>query len=136
MGRDAYTDMLFVTLSASNSKAESNPLLAREATYRELDKTLADLILNIEQKVGKENVLFVLTATGRSESNIQNYAKYNVPTGTFYINRTANLLNMYLNAIYGINRLVDGVLNNEIYLNKTILEQKRINLSEIGRAHV
>ena len=133
MGRDAYTDMLFVTLSASNSKAESNPLLAREATYRELDKTLADLILNIEQKVGKENVLFVLTATGRSESNIQNYAKYNVPTGTFYINRTANLLNMYLNAIYGINRLVDGVLNNEIYLNKTILEQKRINLSEVLR---
>ena len=104
MGRDAYTDMLFVTLSASNSKAESNPLLGREATYRELDKTLADLILNIEQKVGKENVLFVLTATGRSESNIQNYAKYNVPTGTFYINRTANLLNMYLNAIYRINR--------------------------------
>ena len=133
MGRDAYTDMLFVTLSASNSKAESNPLLAREATYRELDKTLADLILNIEQKVGRENVLFVLTATGRSESNIQNYAKYNVPTGTFYINRTANLLNMYLNAIYGINRLVDGVLNNEIYLNKTILEQKRINISEVLR---
>ena len=40
---------------------------------------------------------------------------------------------MYLNAIYGVNRLVDGVLNNEIYLNKTILEQKRINISEVLR---
>ncbi len=133
MGRDAYADLIFVTLSANNNTAESNPLLAREANYRELDRTLANLIQNIEQKVGKENVLFVLTATGRSESNLKEYAKYNIPTGTFYINRTANLLNMYLNAIYGINRLVDGVLNNEIYLNKTILEQKRINLSEVLR---
>ena len=133
MGRDAYADLIFVTLSANNNTAESNPLLAREANYRELDRTLANLIQNIEQKVGKENVLFFLTATGRSESNLKEYAKYNIPTGTFYINRTANLLNMYLNAIYGINRLVDGVLNNEIYLNKTILEQKRINLSEVLR---
>ena len=29
--------------------------------------------------------------------------------------------------------MVDGVLNNEIYLNKTILEQKRINISEVLR---
>jgi hypothetical protein len=133
MGRDAYADLLFVTLSAGNVGTETNPLLAKEAAYRELDRTLADLILNIEQKVGKDNVLFVLTSTGRSQSNIEDYAKYNVPTGTFYINRTANLLNMYLNAIYGINRLVDGVLNNEIYINKTILEQKRINISEVLR---
>ena len=130
MGRDGISDLLLVTLSAK-ANTQNNSKETTEAVYRNLDNNLSDLIEKIEYKVGKENVVFIVTGTGYVETHNEDYEKYNIPSGTFYINRTANLLNMYLNAIYGENRIVDGAYHNEIYLNKTLLERKRISLSKV-----
>ena len=73
----------------------------------QLDHTLATLISGVEQQVGKDKVLFVVTSTGYSDEARKDLDKYRVPSGTFYINRTANLLNMYLSAIYGQGRYVE-----------------------------
>lgn len=81
------------------------------------DHTLATLISGVEQRVGKDKVLFVVTSTGYSDEARKNLDKYRVPTGTFYINRTANLLNVYLSAIYGQGRYVEQYYGNELYLN-------------------
>ena len=58
-------------------------------------------------------------------------ARYRIPTGTVYINRVANLLNLYLGALYGSDRYVDGCSHNQIYLNAKDIEQKRLRLNEI-----
>ena len=129
MGRDDVSDLLFVTLSARTTATEGKE--TAEWTYRYLDTSVAELIEQIENKVGKENVVFLLTSTGCTDTRYQDYARFNIPSGTFYINRTANLLNIYLNALYGESRILDGVHRNEIYLNKRLLEQKRINLNEV-----
>jgi hypothetical protein len=76
-------------------------------------------------------VLFVVTSTGYTQENATNLEKYRIPTGTFYINRTANLLNIYLGAIYGQGRWVDQTYSNQIYLNRKLIEQKRASLSEV-----
>lgn len=133
MGNDGITDLLAVTYNAGMYKDGSLSECHRELqdTYQRLDTELGRLIKNIEQKVGKDNVMFVLTSTGYSNSTNDDYAKMGIPSGTFYINRTANLLNMYLAAIFGQAQYVDGVYHNHIYFNHQLLEQKHLSLTDM-----
>lgn len=133
MGIDRITDLLSVTYYAGLYKdgalSECNNEL--QDTYFRLDLELDRLISEIETKVGKENVMFVLTSSGYGDTGNADYEKLGIPSGTFYINRTANLLNMYLSAIYGQEQYVDAVYHNHIYFNHQLLEQKRLSLTEL-----
>jgi hypothetical protein len=137
MGRDEMPDLLYVNLSAARAKGKESESwqTCMETVYMQLDHTLASLISGVEQRVGKDKVLFVVTSTGYSDEARKNLEKYRVPTGTFYINRTASLLNIYLSAIYGQGRYVEQCYGNEMYLNHKLIEQKRISMNEIlGRS--
>lgn len=130
MGKDDNTDLLSVTFSANIDKDVRSQSDA-EILYAKLDHILADMIKGIESKVGKDRVLFVLTSTGYTDNEVVDYKRYRIPTGTFYINRTANLLNMYLGAIYGQEKYVETCYNNQIYLNRKLIEQRRLSYGDV-----
>ena len=130
MGRDNITDMLSVTLSAKGTDAtvwQSE----MEIIYVKLDKTIASLIKRIEEKVGRDNVMFVLTSTGYTDEQQVDYQRFRIPSGTFYINRTANLLNMYLGAVYGQAKYVETCFHNQIYLDRKLIEQRHISFTDV-----
>lgn len=133
LGKDDVSDLLSITLSAA--KADGKPVgdwqKDMESVYHELDYTLGRLVNAIEKQMSLSQVLFVVTSTGYNEERAEDISKYRIPTGTFYINRTASLLNMYLGAIYGSGRYVDQEYANQIYLNHRLIEQKRISMSEL-----
>ena len=132
MGKDNVPDMLSLTYDAKvpiDKDVLNKQLL--QYKYVQLDKELEKLISGIESKVGKSNVLFVVTSTGYCNEKEIDYARYRIPSGTFYVNRTANLLNMYLGAIYGQDKYVESCFYNQIFLNIKQIEQKRINTSEL-----
>lgn len=130
MGRDEVTDYLALTLSAAgNNDGSRNADM--ELVYRQLDNTLSTIISGIEGQVGSDRVLFVVTSTGYIDNPKVDYARYRIPTGTFYINRTANLLNMYLGAIYGQGRYIASCYHNQIYLDRKLIENKRLSLEDI-----
>ena len=133
MGNDGITDLLNVQYYAGMYKdgSLSECHMELQDTYLRLDEELNRLISTIEKKVGKDNVIFVLTSTGYSDSDIADYTKMGIPSGTFYINRTANLLNMYLCAIYGQRQYVDVAYHNQIYLNHKLIEQQHLSLTDI-----
>lgn len=133
IGTDRNTDLLAITYYAGTYKdmALADCNLELQDTYLRLDSEIAKLITNIENRVGEGNVLFVFTSTGYSETTNADYKKFGINTGTFYINRTANLLNMYLSAVHGQDQYVDGTFHNQIYLNHKLLEQKNLRLSDI-----
>lgn len=130
LGKDEITDYLALTLSASGNDDGSRSS-DMETVYRQLDRTLSSLIQGIENQVGQDRVLFVVTSTGYTDNPRVDYAKYRIPSGTFYINRTANLLNMYLGAIYGQGRYVATCYRNQIYLDRKLIENKRLSLEDI-----
>jgi hypothetical protein len=132
MGMDRITDMLCLTYYAGNfdHKAVTDCQMELQDTYFRLDRELARLIRNIESKVGAEHVIFFITSTGYSDEQSADYGKYRIPSGTFYINRTANLLNMYFSAIWGQGRYVETCFGNEIFLNHKLLESKRVSLTD------
>lgn len=133
MGRDRFSDLLTLTYSAApqNSGNVTNWQVEMESVYMQLDQSIARLVSGIEETLGKNHVLFVVTSTGYTTETEEELAPYRIPSGTFYINRTANLLNMYLSAIFGQGRYVEACFANQLYFNHQLLEQKHIGISDI-----
>ena len=122
VGNDDKTDLLCLTLEAG----------LQMESYVELDRQIAQLLNGIERLLPRDRVLFVITGTtSREEEEDGNQERYRIPTGTFYINRTANLLNMYLGAVFGSAKYVEFCHKNQIYFNHQLLRQKNIHLGEI-----
>lgn len=135
MGADDTTDLLCLTYYAGpfDHKPVTECQKEIEDTYIRLDKELGNLVSRLESRVGKEEVLFVITSTGYSDPEGIDYARYRIPTGIFYVNRTANLLNMYFGALWGQGRYVEACYDNQLFLNHKLLESKRISLTEASQ---
>ena len=132
MGNDRVTDMLMLTYYAGNfaHKTVTECQIELQDTYVRLDEQLSLLIDEVEKKLGKGGALFVVTSTGYSDEESSDYSKYQIPGGTFYMSRTANLMNMYFGAIYGQAKYVETTFRNQFFLNHELLEQKKISLTD------
>ncbi len=132
MGIDRVTDMLCLTYYAGNydHRTVTECQMELQDTYVRLDLEIAKLIRDIELIIGKNQVLFVLTSTGYCDEETTDYAKYRIPSGTFYINRTANLMNIYFGALWGQGQYVDTYFRNQIFLNRKLLESRKVSIAE------
>ena len=132
MGVDGITDLLNITYYAGtfDHKAGSENQIELQDTYVRLDRQLASLIASLQLRLGAKNVLFVVTSTGYADEEEVDYGKYRIPSGTFYINRTASLLNMYFGALWGQGKYVESCFGSQIYLNHKQLENKRVSLTD------
>ena len=132
MGNDRVTDMLCLTYYAGNfdHRTLTECRIEIQDTYVRLDSEIGRLIGFIEERIGIDKVLFVVTSTGYNDHETADYQKYNVPTGTFYMSRTTNLLNMYLGAIWGQGQYVEAHFKNHLFLNHKLLEQKKISIAD------
>lgn len=132
MGSDAITDCLNITYYAGNF--DHKPLdecqMELQDTYVRLDNEIGRLINTIEQKVGAQNILFVITSTGYCDEENIDYAKFNIPAGSFNINRTANLLNMYFGALWGQGKYVETCFGPQMFLNHKLFEQKQVSFTD------
>lgn len=133
MGSDKITDLLNVTYYAGNfdRKPISECQMELQDTYVRLDREIGKLVSRIEERIGADNVLFVITSTGYSDDEEDiDYSKYKIPSGKFDIARTTNLLNMYLGALWGQGKYVETCFGPQMFLNHKLFEQKRISLTE------
>lgn len=121
LGQDSIPDLLFLNYEAGAQDQQ---------TYLQLDQEIARLVTQTETQVGKGNTLYIITSTGYCEEKSINYETYHIPSGTFYNNRTANLLNMYFGGLWGNGKYVDTYFKNQLYLNTQLLESKRIKISD------
>lgn len=132
MGSDAITDCLNITYYAG--MFDHRPLdecqMELQDTYVRLDNEIGKLINSIEHKVGADNILFIITSTGYCDEENVDYMKFNIPAGTFYINRTANLLNMYFGAIWGQGKYIETCFGSQMFLNHKLFEQKQVSLTD------
>ena len=124
IGQDQLTDLLSVSYT----------LEPNEIGYQMLDRNISDLISGIHRKLPAERVLFVFTSTGnREEARDDANERFHIPTGKFYINRSANLLNMYLGATHGAGQYVETYYRNQLFLNHQLINKKNINRTTLLR---
>lgn len=132
LGKRAFPDFVSLTYYAGNYSKSPDKSYSVELqdTYCRLDRDIARLLEGIERTVGLKNTLVFVTSTGYYLAEEPNNDANSQPA-TFYPNRCESLLNMYLMAIYGREQWVEGFFNNQIYLNRKLIETKNINLREI-----
>lgn len=132
LGQDDITDYLAITYSATDyighrfgpSSVEASDALVR------LDRNIGRLLEMIDKSLGKKNVLvYFVSAHGVSEIPAL-LEKSRVPSGYFRLNQSLQLLRSYLNAVYGKGDWVKGFFDNQIFLNRSLIEDAKINLED------
>ncbi len=132
MGNDKVTDLLCVTYYAGNynHRTVTECQMELQDTYVRLDNEIGRLISHFEKMFGRDKVLFVLTSTGYSDEESADYDKYRIPSGTFYMDRTSNLMNIYFGAFWGQGLYVETTYGNQIFLNHKLLESRKISVTD------
>lgn len=133
MGKSKYSDMLLLGYTVVSPSVKSDYLESaeQEEMYVSLNQELGYLKDQLERRIGTQNLKIVVVGKphwGRSEEQLKSA---NIGVEHFDVNRAAALLNTYLMAIYGHERWIDGGYGQSIYLNRTIIEQKKMSLSEL-----
>lgn len=133
IGYDSTPDYLALTYYAGGYNHQSGTAHSIEIqdTYLRLDRAVTQLISLLDRKVGMQNVLFCITSTGYNDYEALEPKKYRIPSGEFYLNRCAALLNVYLMATYGEGQYIEAYNGQQIYLNHKLIEEKQISLSDI-----
>ena len=133
LGKDNYTDML--TLSYATTGYVTDLFGVRsielEDIYLRLDKELAHLLNVVDDRIGKENVIIVLT----SDKGVPDHYNFNkeigVPTGEFDFQKAVFLLNSYLKAVYGRSGWIKHYSDKQIYLNQLMIDGAKLSLAEV-----
>ncbi|MDA3911728.1 MAG: alkaline phosphatase family protein [Bacteroidales bacterium] len=133
LGGDLITDVLQVNYFATENIGKNfgpDAIEMHDALLR-LDKEIAHLVHTIEQQVGKTNVLFYLVGTSGVSNNPDYLRSEKLPAGKFRHHYVIALLKSYLNVLYGEGDWIKDYHNLQIYLNRTLIEDAGLNLSEV-----
>ena len=122
LGQDDKPDMLSIGYAVAPTTAG----------YAALDRTIGDLLNGLTRHVPLDRMLFVLTSTGAIEEE-RREERFRIPTGKLYINRTADLMNLYLGAVFGSAQYIETCYKNQLFLNHKLISQKNIDLGDVLR---
>ena len=132
-GLDDMPDLLNLSYYAGNyaGKPDTEYAMEIQDVYVRLDNSIGDLLEMVDRKVGLNNTLIFITSTGVRGQEVKDASEFKIPTGEFHLKRCTALLNMYLMALYGQGQYVEAYYGQQIYLNHKLIEDKKLNLSEV-----
>ena len=135
MGTDATPDLLMLQLHALSPAAEADYIASaeHEDVYLRLNQDLGFLMEQLDRRIGKANYQLLVVGRPVMGTSIQAMNDLNMPVQQFNTDRAAALTGTYLMALYGHERWVDGAYGQSIYLNRTLIEQKRLSLETLQR---
>lgn len=133
LGRDNHTDLLNLTFSATEyiGKKFGSMSVEMEDAYIKLDKEIEFLISYLEEEIGRENILFILTSNHGSAHSPKYLTDIKIPAGQFKYAQAVSLLKSYLNAIYGEGEWVKYYKKQQIYLNHRLIESSKLSIAEV-----
>lgn len=132
LGKGKFTDMLTVSFSAPDlvgHKFGPNSI-ETEDTYLRLDLELADFLKYLDKNIGKKNVLVFLTADHGVIQVPKFLSDRKIPTGKFRGKELMDSLSLFLAADFG-DSLVSQYINQQIYLNHNLINQRKINVTNL-----
>ena len=135
LGTDYTPDLLLLQLNTLTPQAKSDviEMAEQEDMYLDLNYQLGILIEQLNKRIGKNQYQLLVIGRpvkGYSATTLQ---KANYPISRFNPDRAAALVSTYLMAIYGHERWVDGGYGPFIYLNRMLIEKKKMSLETIQR---
>ena len=133
LGKDKYPDVLNICFTSTENIGSlfgPNSVEVEDAFLR-LDQELAHFLNFIDETIGKENVLIYLTSD-HGISHMPDYLNdFKIPAGYFNDKGAVALLKSALNNVYGQGDWVKAYNSQQVYLNRTLIEDAKIPLNEI-----
>lgn len=136
LGKGQNTDFLAVSFSSTDYVGHQFGIQSIEVqdTYARLDKEIERLLAFIEQYIGTENVLLFLTADHGAVETPAYMQSMNVPAGIFKSKSIKKELNKQLSDLFGEGKWILDYENLQLYLNNTLIEEKRVNKEVVTNA--
>ncbi|AKD05537.1 alkaline phosphatase PafA [Pontibacter korlensis] len=133
LGKDDVTDFLAVSFSTPDYVGHSfgpNSIEAEDVFLR-LDQEIAELISTIENEVGKGEVLFFLSAD-HGAAHVPAYMQsMKVPAGVATSHVVRDSIDAYLDKLYGKGDWVERYINQQVYLNRNLIDSKKLARAEV-----
>lgn len=135
LGTDATPDLIMLQLNTLSPQAQSDHIASaeHEDMYIRLNQDLGFLMEQLDRRIGRANYQLMVVGRPVLGTAAQTLSDIHMPVQQFNTDRAAALTGTYLMALYGHERWVDGSYGQSIYLNRTLIEQKRLNLETIQR---
>lgn len=135
LGTDATPDLLMLQLNTLSPAAQSDRIASaeHEDMYLRLNQDLGYLMEQLDKRIGKANYQLLVVGRPVLGTSAQTLQDIHMPIQPFSVDRAAALTGTYLMALYGHERWVDGGYGQSIYLNRTLIEQKRLSLETLQR---
>lgn len=135
LGQRGQHDLLLLNLTVLSPQTRTARIASaeQEEMYIGLNQDLGYLMEQLEKRIGKTDIQIVLVGKPCYGYDSQSLQSAGLGGVTFNIDRAAALVGTYLMAMYGHERWVDGGYGNSIYLNRTLIEQKKLSVSTIRR---
>ncbi|MBN2213818.1 MAG: alkaline phosphatase family protein [Bacteroidales bacterium] len=132
LGKDIYTDVLivsFTSLEYIGNLFGPNSVEVEDAIIR-LDREIAHFLEFIDHNIGKEGTL-VFFAADHGVAQVPAYLNdMKIPVGYFNYHGAIMLLKSALNNIYGKGDWIKAYHSQQIYLNRTLIEDSRLSFEE------
>lgn len=133
LGQDESTDVLMVSFTSLESIGTlfgPNSVEVEDAVIR-LDRDIAHFLDFIDQNVGKESTLVFFTAD-HGVAQVPTYlSDMKIPVGYFNYKGALSLLQSAMNNVYGRGDWVKAYHSQQIYLNRTLIEDSKMSLEQM-----
>jgi predicted AlkP superfamily pyrophosphatase or phosphodiesterase len=133
LGKGTETD--FLTVSCSSTDYIGHQFgpnsIENEDDYLRLDKELGDFLSFLDQRVGKGNYLFFLTADHGVAHTPGYLSEHNLPGQPFDDMAMRKSLNQALKAKFGTDRLIVSTFNYQLSFNTPLLDSLQLKRDDI-----
>lgn len=130
LGADAVTDFLAVSFSSTDYVGHQfgpNSVEIQD-TYLRLDKDIADLLNYLDKEVGEGNYLVFLTSDHGVVDTPVSLTDKGLPGGMFDSEQAIDSLQVFLNTTFGEADWIETYANQQVYLNRDVIEEQEISL--------
>lgn len=136
LGKRTATDYLHITYTAAQEVAYKFGNLSKEIedTYIRLDYELMALINFLEQNVGRDNFVLLVTSTHGMGTSTKFLMKTQKEGGIFKPVESMYLLDKHLDARYGEDDWVENYSDQQIYLNAKAMARRSASIADIQRS--
>lgn len=133
LGRDSITDFLAVSFSSTDyvgHKFGPNSI-ELEDTYLRLDRDIADLLSYLDKEVGKGNYMVFVTSDHGVVDVPAALDDQGLPGGNFDSDTALDSLQNYLTTEFGKGEWIESYGNQQVYLNRDVVQEQEISLEII-----
>ena len=133
MGQDVDTDFLTLSFSSTDKIGHNFGVNSKEIqdTYLRLDKNIAQLLEELNEKVGEGNYTIFLTADHGGGDVPAYLDSVNIPAGYFESDEFREELEQFVSEEFDEDELIESVYNNQIFFNYQVMEEAGISSSEL-----